>query len=94
IHPRVLAVSNSLGHHFGGRSATATQAPRPAGPAFDANLLPEDADLSESLWWDARLGGPGAGVNINAILPIQPAPLTGMQAWFDTVCSIKPLEVR
>jgi thiosulfate reductase/polysulfide reductase chain A len=89
IHPRVLAVSNSLGHHFGGRAATADLAPRPTGPGFDATLIPEDADLSESLWWDAAHGGHGAGVNINAILPIQPAPLTGMQAWFDTVCSIK-----
>ena len=94
IHPRVVAVSNSLGHHFGGRAATATQVPRPAGPGFDAAILPEDADLTESLWWDARLGGQGPGVNINAILPIQPAPLTGMQSWFDTICSIKSLGVR
>lgn len=89
IHPRVLAVSNSLGHRFGGRAATATRGPRPKSPGFDPAVLAEDADLTGSLWWDPYEGGRGPGVNINAILPIQPAPLTGMQAWFDTVCSIR-----
>ncbi|HWB10580.1 MAG TPA: molybdopterin-dependent oxidoreductase [Pirellulales bacterium] len=89
IHPRVLAVSNSLGHLFGGRAAMASRQPRPRGPGFDPDVIAEDDDLSKSLWWDARGGGRGAGFNINAILPIQPTPLTGMQAWFDTVCSIK-----
>jgi thiosulfate reductase / polysulfide reductase chain A len=89
IHPRVLAVSNSLGQRFGGRAAIANVGPRPDGAGFDPDVVPEDADLSELLWWDARRGGRGAGININAILPIQPAPVTGMQAWFDTVCSIR-----
>jgi anaerobic selenocysteine-containing dehydrogenase len=88
IHPRVLAVSNSLGQQFGGRAATADRGPRATGPAFDSAILPEDRDLAERLWWDADHGGRGGGVNINGILPIQPAPLTGMQSWFDTVCSI------
>jgi hypothetical protein len=30
-------------------------------------------------------GGTGTGYNINAILPIQPAPLVGMQRWYDTI---------
>ena len=46
-------------------------------------------DLRNGVWWDARNGGRGHGVNINAILPVNPAPLVGMQAWFDTVCSVK-----
>jgi hypothetical protein len=41
------------------------------------------------VWWDARNGGRGNGVNINAILPVNPAPLVGMQSWFDTVCSVR-----
>ncbi len=89
IHPRVLAVSNSLGHLFGGRAATAQRGKRPKGLAYDPNVIPEDADLSENLWWDKRDGGKGAGFNINAILPIQPSPVTGMQAWFDTVCAVR-----
>ncbi len=89
IHPRVLAVSNSLGWERGGRAASADRAPRPTGPGYDPAVLPEDPDLSQNLWWDAQERGSGAGFNVNGILPIQPAPVTGMQAWFDTVCSIR-----
>ena len=89
IHPRVLAVSNSLGHLFGGRVATAQRGKRPRSLAYNPNLLSEDPDLAENLWWDKRDGGKGGGFNINAILPIQPAPVTGMQAWFDTVCTVR-----
>ncbi|MCI0683194.1 MAG: molybdopterin-dependent oxidoreductase [Gemmataceae bacterium] len=89
IHPRVFAVSNSLGHLFGGRSAAARRGPRAEGPGFDPKILSEDADLTTNLWWSQADGGKGAGFNVNAILPIQPAPITGMQAWFDTVCSIR-----
>jgi thiosulfate reductase/polysulfide reductase chain A len=88
IHPRVLAVSNSVGHHFGGRAATARRGPRPTGPAYDPKTVAEDSDLTDTLWWDSLDGGKGPGFNVNAILPIQPSPITGMQAWFDTVCSV------
>ena len=83
-----MAVSNSVGHLFGGRAATAKRRPRPSGPGYDAKLIAEDSNLTDTLWWDPRDGGKGAGFNVNAILPIQPAPVTGMQAWFDTVCSV------
>lgn len=33
-------------------------------------------------------GGAGAGCNVNAILPIDSAPLMGMQGWYDTVCAL------
>jgi len=89
IHPRVLAVSNSLGQLYGGRAATARQGARAAGPGFDAGVLPEDSDLTQNVWWSEARGGAGSGFNINGILPIQPAPVTGMQAWYDTVCSIR-----
>jgi thiosulfate reductase / polysulfide reductase chain A len=45
--------------------------------------------LVQDMWWDPRNGGTGAGYNINAILPIQTAPLVGMQGWFDTVCTLR-----
>jgi anaerobic selenocysteine-containing dehydrogenase len=89
IHPRVLAVSNSLGHLFGGRAATSTQGPRPEGPGYNEDVIAEDPDLAQRLWWDEKQGGAGAGFNINGILPIQPSPVTGMQAWFDTVCQVR-----
>lgn len=90
IHPRVLAVSNTLGNQFHGRAATAHNGPRQAlEAAWDRAAIPEDGDLDERVWWDPARGGTGAGYNVNAILPIQPAPLVGMQGWFDTVCSIR-----
>ena len=92
IHPRVLAVSNTLGNLFHGRAATATNGARQDLPAWNDSLVAEDQDLSEDIWWDPRRGGTGSGYNINAILPIQPAPLVGMQGWYDTVCTIRKVD--
>jgi thiosulfate reductase / polysulfide reductase chain A len=91
IHPKVLAVSNSLGNMWHGRAATATSGKKKKQPipAWNTNIIEEDPDLDEDIWWDPAKGGTGAGYNINAILPIQPAPLVGMQGWYDTVCTIR-----
>jgi thiosulfate reductase / polysulfide reductase chain A len=89
IHPRVLAVSNTLGNYMHGRAATAKNGKRAKEPAWQNTLDTEDQDLAEDIWWDPKRGGTGAGYNINAILPIQPAPLVGMQGWYDTVCTIR-----
>ena len=90
IHPRVLAVSNSLGNLWHGRAATGRKsAINSPSVGLDQSGLLADQDLDEDIWWDPRNGGVGAGYNINAILPIQSAPLVGMQGWFDTVCSIR-----
>ena len=88
-YPRVLAVSNTLGNLFHGRAATTSNGARQDLPAWNDSLVAEDQDLSEDIWWDPRRGGTGSGYNINAILPIQPAPLVGMQGWYDTVCTIR-----
>ena len=97
IHPRVVAVSNSLGWVTGGRAAEGEQGRRvevaAKGLAPDAAKAfgPASAidDLEYGVWWDEKQGGRGSGVNINAILPINPQPLVGMQSWFDTVCSVR-----
>jgi thiosulfate reductase / polysulfide reductase chain A len=89
IHPRVLAVSNTLGNMFHGRAATAKKGRKQELPAWDTSVIDDDMDLDNDVWWDPVNGGTGAGYNINAILPIQPAPLVGMQGWYDTVCSIR-----
>ncbi len=91
IHPKVLGVSNTLGNVWHGRAANARSGPKQNIPAFDSTINDEDMDLSEDIWWDQAKGGTGAGYNVNAILPIQPAPLVGMQGWFDTVCTLKKL---
>ncbi len=92
IHPRVLAVSNTLGNPWHGRAANARNSRRSRSDAFDDRVIAEDQDLDGDIWWDVRKGGTGAGYNVNAILPIQPAPLVGMQGWYDTVCSIRKVE--
>ncbi|QGZ38196.1 anaerobic selenocysteine-containing dehydrogenase [Pseudoduganella flava] len=97
IHPKVLAVSNSLGWKFGGRAAQGrngnrTAVLRASGQGATVAALgpePRHDDLRNGVWWDERNGGRGNGVNINAILPVNPSPLVGMQAWFDTVCSVR-----
>jgi thiosulfate reductase / polysulfide reductase chain A len=97
IAPRVVAVSNSLGWISGGRAAEGRRGRRVAvaarGIAPDAakafGPAPEVDDLNGGVWWDEQYGGRGNGVNINALLPINPQPLVGMQSWFDTVCSLR-----
>jgi thiosulfate reductase / polysulfide reductase chain A len=94
IHPRVLAVSNTLGNTFHGRAATGTNGPKQAINAFNDSVNLPDADLDDDIWWDPARGGTGGGYNINAVLPIHPAPLVGMQSWYDTVCTIKKVQSK
>ena len=89
IHPRVLAVSNTLGNPWHGRAANARNGKNQALDAWNDSADAEDQDLAEDIWWDQANGGTGAGYNINGILPVHPAPLVGMQSWYDTVCSIR-----
>jgi thiosulfate reductase / polysulfide reductase chain A len=89
IHPRTVAVSNTLGNLLHGRAATARRGRRGSGAGWDNPIETEDQDLVDDIWWDPRRGGTGAGYNVNAILPIQPAPLVGMQGWYDTVCTLR-----
>ena len=92
IHPRVIAMSNSLGQVSQGRAALGKSGARQKLPAWNDKVIAEDQDLSEDVWWDRARGGTGNGYNINAILPIAPSPLVGMQGWFDTVCKIRKVD--
>ncbi len=99
FHPKVIAMSNSLGNFAHGRAGNGKRGAREAFPGFDGQVIAEDQDLSQDLWWGAGQGlwsrltgagnGLGAGYNINAALPIYPAPLVGMQGWYDTVCTAR-----
>ena len=99
IHPKVIGMSNSLGHFAHGRAANGKRGPRADFAGFDDKVIAEDQDLSDDLWWGAGQGlwsrltgagnGLGTGYNINAILPIYPTPLVGMQGWYDTVCTVR-----
>ena len=88
IHPQVVAISNSLGMNFGGRVAKAENSKKQNIPAFSKL---EDLDLDGNIWWDKAKGGTGNGFNPNHVIPINPAPIVGMQAWNDTVCTIRVL---
>jgi len=89
IHPRVVAMSTSLGFDFGGRAAEGRRGERIAHPGYGPADAREDADLARNLWWAEAVGGKGRGFNLNAIIPIHPSPVTGMQSWFDTVCTVR-----
>ncbi len=99
IHPKVIAMSNSLGNFAHGRAGNGKRGPRADFPGFDDAVITEDQDLSQDQWWGqgtslwSRLTGSGNGLgvgyNINAILPIYPAPLVGMQGWFDNSCTVR-----
>lgn len=88
IHPRVIAISSSLGMNYSGRIAKAKNGKKQNIPAFAHS---DDKNMNGGIWWDKRVGGSGNGYNPNSIIPINPAPLVGMQAWNDTVCSIKKI---
>lgn len=85
IHPKVVAVSNSLGMNYGGRVPKASNGRKKETIGFSAY---EDLDLRGNIWWDKSKGGTGNGFNPNTLIPINPAPLVGMQAWNDTICTI------
>jgi|GEM_PF-2256102 len=86
VHPRVVSLSNSLGMNYGGRIAKATNAKRADLPAYS---FVDHFSRHGLIWWDKKAGGTGNGFNPNHVIPINPAPIVGMQAWNDTVCIVK-----
>lgn len=77
IHPRVVAVSNTMGTKFG-RYATANKKSGPGqwGAADDPDI--------KNIWWKPE------GVNLNAIVPAVADPIGGSQGWYDTVVTVMP----
>jgi len=88
-YPFAPGPARRLGQQYGGRAATARRGTRGKNPSYSSAEVKDDLDFTDHLWWDKAYGGRGAGYNINAILPTQPSPLLGMQAWYDTICSIR-----
>jgi anaerobic selenocysteine-containing dehydrogenase len=97
VHPRVLAISNSLGHFAYTSVALARRRRELAGeePGLDLAGL-RDEDWERNLWWeDPSDGDPrkwvpntGHGWAQNVVLPILPDPITGQQAFNDTVVRV------
>ena len=98
IHPRVIAMSNSCGHW---QYTSVAQARRQ--PAHNSQLEGcdpvgyRDADWERNMWWEDHSNGDphawqpntGNGWNQNRIMPIAPDPVSGQQAFHDTVVTIK-----
>ncbi len=101
IHPKAIAMSNSCGHT---QYTSVAQAKRNPGEAA-GNLAGSDgetyrdADWERNMWWEDKSGGDpskwqqntGNGWNQNRLMPIAPDPVTGQQAFHDTVVTVRPL---
>ncbi len=82
IHPQVIGFSTSVGRSAYGRVAQAD--PTAKTPLVDDSQA--DEDILHNLWW--RDGG----INPNDIIPLAIDPISGAQAWNDTVVTISPAE--
>lgn len=86
IHPKVVAISNTLGHWKWGRYATVGRRSYGSGEfkVDDLGQHPsyDDPDLKR-IWWN------NSGVNPNPIIPISTDPIGGSQAWYDTVITVE-----
>ncbi len=100
IHPKVIAMSNSCGHWQYTSVAQARRHPAEKGPLVGSDgETYRDADWERNMWWeDTSDGDPdrwrpntGKGWNQNRLMPIAPDPVSGQQAYHDTVVRIRKL---
>ena len=97
IHPKAIAMSNSCGHT---QYTSVAQAKRTRPDAAEAQGIDvmsyRDADWERNMWWEDPTGNDpatwqpntGNGWNQNKLMPIAPDPITGQQAFHDTVVSL------
>ncbi len=100
VHPRAIAISNSLGHSEYTRVAQARKdAPLGSQSQGMEPAALRDQDWERNMWWQDDSGGDrrkwkrntGNGWAQNSILPIAPDYLTGQQSFNDTVVRIRKL---
>ena len=97
IHPRAIAMSNSCGHWQYTSVAQAKKTPVDMGHLVgtDAETY-RDPDWERNMWWEDESGGDpakwkpntGNGWNQNKLMPIAPDPVSGQQAFHDTVVKV------
>lgn len=97
VHPKAIAISNSLGHFAYTSVAKAERQPRPGSAASGMeNIAHRDPDWERNMWWEDGSGGNpatwqknrGNGWAQNHVLPIMPDPITGQQSFNDTVVKV------
>lgn len=98
VHPKVVAISNSLGHTAYTSVAMARRQRELGDQALGMETAAmRDADWERNMWWEDRSGGDpkrwvrntGHGWAQNHVLPIIPDPITGQQAFNDTVVRVR-----
>jgi hypothetical protein len=91
-------MSNSCGHWQYTSVAQARKDPGDAGYLGGCDPARyRDADWERNMWWEDESGGDiarwrpntGNGWNQNRLMPIAPDPVSGQQAYHDTVVSIR-----
>lgn len=97
VHPRAIAISNSLGH-FAYTSVAQAKRRRELGAETKGyeNQAMRDADWERNMWWEDQSGGDptkwvqntGNGWAQNNVLPISPDPISGQQAFNSTVVRV------
>ena len=88
VAPDLLAVSHHLGHWEYGPIGAGQLKGTAGAEAMDPALL-ADRDIPDNVWWAKEKGGIGTGVPLNDAMPIAPTPLSGGQAWYDCVCTVR-----
>ncbi len=100
IHPQAIAISNSCGHTQYTSVAQAKKQPSETGPLVGSDVQAyRDADWERNMWWQDNSGGDpqrwqrntGKGWNQNKLMPIAPDPITGQQAYHDTIVRIRKI---
>jgi thiosulfate reductase/polysulfide reductase chain A len=98
VHPKALAISNSLGHYAYTSVAVASRASiaGSASAGMDQEALHDD-DWQRNMWWEDRSSGDphkwvrntGPGWAQNYAMPIAPDVISGQQAFNDTVVRVR-----
>ncbi len=100
VHPRAIAISNSLGHFA---YTNVAKARRDVTLGTEAEGMDpasmRDADWERNMWWQDDSGGDrsryvantGPGWAQNHVLPIMPDPISGQQSFNDTVVRVTKL---
>ncbi|SDI38185.1 molybdopterin-containing oxidoreductase family protein [Alteribacillus bidgolensis] len=85
IHPKVVAISASMGHFKYGPIASGQDIDK--GAQEGVNPKYDDNDINDNKWWDE------IGYNPNPLIPSKTDPVGGGQSWNDTIVTIKKQQV-
>ncbi len=99
IHPKAIAMSNSCGHWEYTSVAQAKKESTVSSVVGSDPKTYRDEDWERNMWWEDSSGGDpakwrrntGNGWNQNRLMPIAPDPITGQQAFHDTVVKVSKL---